>query len=68
MVTVGMSFVLYMDRWQPHVIATSVMAVLIGSLLFTMAVLSRPFLDPLAIDPKPFETSLSVMNDVDSGN
>ena len=66
-VTVSMSFILYKDRRWPHVFATSVMAALIGSLLFTMAVLSRPFVGPLAIDPKPFETSLSVFNDVDNG-
>ena len=66
-ITVGMSFVLYMDRPWPHVVAASVMAALIGSLLFTMAVLSRPFVGPLAIDPKPFETSLTVFDDVDNG-
>ena len=66
-ITVSMSFLLYMDRRWPHVFATSVMAALIGSLLFTMAVLSRPFVGPLAIDPKPFETSLSVFDDVDHG-
>jgi hypothetical protein len=66
-ITVGMSFMLYMDRRWPHVMATSVMAALIGSLLFTMAVLSRPFVGPLAIDPQPFETSIAVFDDVDNG-
>jgi hypothetical protein len=66
-ITIGMSFMLYMDRRWPHVFATSVMAALIGALLFTMAVLSRPFVGPLAIDPKPFETSLTVFDDVDAG-
>ncbi|WP_158817282.1 DUF4239 domain-containing protein [Methylocapsa sp. S129] len=66
-VTVSMSFILYMDRRWPHVFATSVMAVLIGSLLFTMAVLSRPFVGPLAIDPQPFERSSAVFDDVDNG-
>lgn len=65
--TVGMSFILYMERRWPHMLSTGIMAVLIGSLLFTMAVLSRPFVGPLAIDPKPFETSLSVFTDIDNG-
>jgi hypothetical protein len=67
LVTVGMTFIIYMDKRWPHVVATSIMAMLIGFMLFTMAVLSKPFLGPLAIDPKPFETSLSVFTDVDNG-
>jgi hypothetical protein len=63
-----MSFLLYMDRYWPHVLAVSVMAALIGALLFTLAVLSRPFVGPLAIQPEPFEQSLSVFDDVDQGN
>jgi hypothetical protein len=66
-ITVGMSFILYMDKRWPHVLGSCIMAALIGSLLFTMAVLSRPFVGPLAIDPKPFESSLAVFNDVDNG-
>lgn len=67
-ITVGMSFLLYMDRYWPHVLAVSIMAALIGALLFTLAVLSRPFVGPLAIQPEPFEQSLSVFDDVDQGN
>lgn len=66
-VTVTMSFMLFMERRWPHVLAVSVMAALIGTLLWTVAILSRPFLGPLAIDPAPFEQSLSVFNDVDNG-
>jgi RsiW-degrading membrane proteinase PrsW (M82 family) len=66
-VTVTMSFLLYMERPWPQVLAVSVMAALIGTLLFTMALLSRPFLGPLAIDPTPFEQSISVFDDVDHG-
>jgi Protein of unknown function (DUF4239) len=66
-VTVTMSFVLYMERRWPQVLAVCVMSALIGTLLFTMALLSRPFLGPLAIEPAPFEQSLSVFNDVDHG-
>jgi Protein of unknown function (DUF4239) len=67
-VTVGMSFILFMDRFWPHLLAVCVMAALIGSLLFTLAVLSRPFVGPLAIEPAPFENALSVFDDVDHGN
>lgn len=66
-VTVGMSSILYMEKKWPHLIAASIMAALIGALLFTMAVLSRPFLGPLAIEPAPFNISISVFNDVDNG-
>jgi len=68
LVTVSMSFLLFMERKWPHVFAVSVMAALIGMLLFAIAVLSRPFVGPLAIDPGPFETSLKVFDDVDQGN
>jgi Protein of unknown function (DUF4239) len=67
-VTVAMSFILFMDRFWPQVLAVTVMAALIGVLLFTVAVLSRPFVGPLAIEPAPFEQSLSVFDDVDHGN
>jgi hypothetical protein len=67
-VTVGMSFLLFMERFWPQVFAVGVMAALIGSLLFTLAVLSRPFVGPLAIEPAPFEQVLKVFDDVDQGN
>jgi hypothetical protein len=67
-ITVGMSFFLFMDRFWPQLLAIGVMATLIGALLFTMAVLSRPFVGPLAIEPEPFETALKVFDDVDQGN
>ncbi len=66
-VTVTMSFLLYMERRWPQILAICVMAALIGTLLWTMALLSRPFLGPLAIDPAPFEQTLSVFDDVDHG-
>jgi hypothetical protein len=66
-VTVTMSFFLYMERRWPHVFGVCVMAALIGTMLFTMALLSRPFLGPLAIEAAPFEQSLSVFDDVDHG-
>ena len=64
-VTVGMSFVLFMDRLMPHVVMTSVLSALIGLLLFIMAVLNRPFIGPLAIEPEPFEASLALFDQID---
>jgi hypothetical protein len=66
--TVGMSFFLYMERRGPHIAMVSMMSALFGLLLFIMTLLSRPFLGPLAIEPGPFETAISVFDDVDHGN
>ena len=66
-VTVGMSLFLYMDRFWPQLVMVSVMSALIGMLLFTTALFSRPFVGPLAIDAGPFEQSISVFADVDRG-
>jgi hypothetical protein len=67
-ITIGMSFILFMDRAWPHVLMTSVMSALIGMLLFMMAMLSRPFVGPLALQPEPFEISLRTFDDIDRGN
>jgi hypothetical protein len=67
-ITVGMTFFLYMDRRWPHVTMVSIMSVLFGTLLFIMAIFSRPFVGPLAIEPAPFEQALAVFDDVDHGN
>ncbi|HEY5337285.1 MAG TPA: hypothetical protein VIJ85_03705 [Rhizomicrobium sp.] len=67
-VVIGMSFIIYMDNWWPHVLMVCVMSALIGMLLFMMAVLSRPFVGPLALESAPFEASLKVFDDVDKGN
>ena len=67
-IVVGMSFILYMDTWWPQVLMAGVMSALIGMLLFMMAVLSRPFVGPLALEPAPFESSLKVFDDIDRGN
>jgi len=65
MITVGMSFVLYMDKPRPQVVMTSVLAALIGVLLFIMAVFNHPFQGPLAITPEPFESSIKLFDQID---
>ena len=67
-IVVGMCFILYMDTWWPQMLMAGVMSALIGMLLFMMAVLSRPFVGPLALEPAPFESSLKVFDDIDRGN
>ena len=66
-ITIGLSFIIFMERCWPHVLGVSVMSALIGMLLFMAAVLSRPFQGPLAIDPAPFEQVLAVFDQVDKG-
>ena len=65
MVTIGMSFVLYMDYPPPQYVMTSVLALGIGLLLFLMVVLNRPFVGPLGIEPEPYEASLQVFSQID---
>jgi hypothetical protein len=64
-ITVGMSFFLYMDRPLLQLMVTSVLSVLIGMLLFIMVILERPFLGPLGIEPEPFEASLKLFDQID---
>jgi Protein of unknown function (DUF4239) len=65
--TIGLSFLLFMERGWPHVVSVAIMSGLIGMLLMMAALLSRPFQGPLAIDPAPFEQSLAVFDQVDRG-
>ena len=60
-----MSFVLYMDKPRPQAVMTSVLAALIGVLLFIMAVFNHPFQGPLAITPEPFESSIKLFDQID---
>jgi len=67
LVTIGFTFIVYMERSWPHVAAVGVLSALIGLLLFVAALLSRPFHGLLAIDPAPFEQVLVVFDQVDKG-
>jgi hypothetical protein len=68
LLVIGMSFVLFMERPVPHMLLSTAMAALIGSLLFTCFVLAHPFRGPHAITAESFENALNVMDDVDRGN
>ncbi len=65
-ITVGMSFFLYMDRPLLQFVMTSVLSTLIGMLVFIMVVLERPFVGPLGIEPEPFESSLKLFDQIDA--
>jgi hypothetical protein len=65
--TIGLCFILYMERCWPHVLGVGAMSAMIGMLLFMVAMMSRPFHGPLAIDPAPFEQVLPVFDQVDRG-
>ena len=63
-----MSFVIYMERIEPHIVMTAMLGLLIGLLLFIMAALSNPFTGPLALSADHFRQALAVMDDVDRGD
>jgi len=67
LVTIGFTFIVYMERAWPHVAAVGVLSALIGLLLFVAALFSRPFHGSLGIDPAPFEQVLVVFDQVDKG-
>jgi Protein of unknown function (DUF4239) len=68
LLVITMSFVIFMERAVPHVLMSTLMAALIGSLLFTCYVLARPFRGPLGVTAEAFENALVVMDDFDKGN
>ena len=63
-----MSFLIYMERAEPHLLMASMLGLLVGLLLFIMASLSNPFTGPLALSPDHFRQALAIMDDVDRGN
>jgi uncharacterized membrane protein YdcZ (DUF606 family) len=67
-IVVGMTFIMYMEQTWPHVLASSVLAALIGTLLFVTILLDHPFAGPLALDPGPFEYAVGVYDSVDRGS
>jgi hypothetical protein len=67
-IVVGMSWMLYMDTWWPHVVMSGVLALMIGMLLFITVILAKPFQGALALEDGPFEHSLSVYKAVDGGS
>ncbi|MEJ1970223.1 MAG: hypothetical protein WDN03_16575 [Rhizomicrobium sp.] len=67
-IVVAMSCLLYMDTWWPHMVMSGVLTLMIGMLLFITIILAKPFQGALALEPGPFEHSLSVYKAVDGGN
>lgn len=67
-IVVALSCLLYMDTWWPQVLVSAVLALMIGMLLFITVILAKPFQGALALEPGPFEHSLSVYKAVDGGN
>jgi hypothetical protein len=57
-----------MERPVPHMIISSLMAALIGLLLFSCLILSHPFRGPIALSPESFEKTVIILDDVDGGN
>jgi hypothetical protein len=67
-IAIGMTFLLYMDATWPHIVASAMMAMLIGTLLFMILLLNKPFSGPLAIDSDSFAHAIVVYDSVDRGN
>jgi len=68
LITVGMTFLLFMEREWPHVLMSGLMSLIIGTLIFSILVLNRPFVGPMALGAEPFESTLHTLDAVDQGN
>jgi Protein of unknown function (DUF4239) len=60
-----LSFLLYMDRRWPQILATSVMATMIAMLLAVTFVLNRPFVGGMALQPEAYEHSIGLYDSID---
>ncbi len=67
-IVVAMGCLLFMEVWWPHMLMMGVLTAMICMLLFITIELSKPFQGALALEPGPFEHSLSVYKAVDGGN
>jgi hypothetical protein len=67
-IVIVMSGFIYMDVRWPHMIGAAVLTIMITMLLFVTIILSKPFRGALALQPEPFEHSLSVYKAVDGGH
>jgi hypothetical protein len=67
-VVVVMTAFLYMENARPHAALSSVLAAMIGVMLFITLVLDHPFRGKIGIDPGPFEHATSVYASLDQGH
>ena len=67
-ITVGMTFILYMEKTWPHVVISSVLAALIGTLLYITIIFNKPFVGPVALESGPFEYAVNLYDSVDKGS
>ncbi len=65
---IALAALLYMELRWAQMLATSLVAVLIGTLLLVTLLLNQPFKGPLALQPEGFEHSLTVFDSVDKGS
>ena len=66
-VLIAMTFMLFMEKGWPHAVMASLMGLVIGTLLFSMLMLDKPFSGPMAIDSAPFENTMQAFDAVDQG-
>jgi hypothetical protein len=66
-VVVVMTSFLYMENAWPHAAVSSLLAVMIGVLLFITLVLDHPFRGSLSIKPDSFEHAVAIYTSLDQG-